>query len=278
MGTIDRSRYLTRRRVRDLLERHGLAPSRALGQNFLCDPNTVDKIGRLAGVGPGDRVIEIGAGLGSLTVGLAATGAEVVALEVDRHLLAALAETVDGLGVEVHHADARTFEWEQRLRGARWHVVANLPYNIATPLILDLLATRPELARWLVMVQREAGERLVAEPGSRIYGIPSVLTAYWATSRIVGAVGPDLFLPRPKVESVLVAIERHEASEIRAGVSYEQLTTVVRAGFGRRRKMIRRSLADYVTEEQLEALGIPPTARAEELDLDGWCAVARLIG
>ena len=135
-------RYLTRRRARDLLERHGLTPSRALGQNFLCDPGTVDKIARLAEIGPGDRVVEIGAGLGALTVGLAGTGAEVVALEVDRHLLPALAETVDGLGVTVHHADVTTFDWND-LGPGPWRVVANLPYNIATPLILDLLASQP---------------------------------------------------------------------------------------------------------------------------------------
>jgi 16S rRNA (adenine1518-N6/adenine1519-N6)-dimethyltransferase len=270
-------RYLTRRRIRDLLDRHGLVPSRALGQNFLCDPGTVDKIVRLAGIGEGDRVVEIGAGLGSLTVGLAATGAEVVALEIDRHLLPALAETVDGLGVEVHQADAQTFDWE-RLGPHRWHVVANLPYNIATPLVLDLLAGQPQLHRWLVMVQREAGERLVAGPGSRTYGIPSVLTALWADARIVASVSSDLFLPRPKVESVLVEIVRRSdepaADDPEGTPDTESVVALVRAGFGQRRKMLRRSLSALCTVEDLERAGIAPTARAEELGVEQWRALA----
>lgn len=259
--------------MRDLLERHDLAPSRALGQNFLCDPGTVDKIVRLAGVGAGDRVIEIGAGLGSLTVGLAASGAEVVALEIDRHLVPALAETVAGLEVEVHETDVRSFDWE-RLGDGPWHVVANLPYNIATPLVLDLLATQPQLERWLVMVQREAGERLVAGPGSRTYGIPSVLTALWADARVVASVNAELFLPRPKVESVLVEIVRRSDLPGGAEVDTDSVVALVRAGFGQRRKMLRRSLASLCTVEDLEEAGIVPTARAEELAVEQWLALA----
>lgn len=270
--SVDRNRYLTRRRVRDLLDRHGLSPSRALGQNFLCDPGTVDKIVRLAGVGEHDRVVEIGAGLGSLTVGLAASGAEVLALEIDRHLVPALEETVAGLGVEVHQADARTFDWT-RLGSGSWHVVANLPYNIATPLVLDLLASQPQLERWLVMVQREAGERLVAGPGSRTYGIPSVLTALWAEARIVASVNAELFLPRPKVESVLVEIVRRPAPPVDRD-RIDDVIALVRAGFGQRRKMLRRSLASLCTVDDLERAGIPPTARAEELGVERWVALA----
>lgn len=266
-------RHLTRTKVRDLLERHDLAPSRALGQNFLCDPGTVDKIVRLAGVTADDRVVEIGPGLGSLTVGLAAAGAEVVAIEVDRHLIPALEETVAGLGVEVHHGDAREFPWADRLGEDEWIVVANLPYNISTPLILDLLHEQPALTRWLVMVQREAGERLVAEPGSRIYGIPSVLTAYWARSRIVAGVSAELFLPRPKVESVLVELVRRPTPE----ASFETVSELVRAGFGQRRKMLRRSLSSLVSVDDLERAGIDPTLRAEQLPLDAWCALATLV-
>ena len=267
-------RYLTRTMVRDLLDRHGLAPSRALGQNFLCDPGTVDKIVRLAGVTADDHVVEIGAGLGSLTVGLAATGAEVLAVEVDRYLLPALTETVGELDVAVHHGDARELDWPSLLAGREWIVVANLPYNIATPLLLDFLAERPELTRWLVMVQREAGERLVAGPGSRIYGIPSVLAAFWADSRIVATVRPELFLPKPKVESVLVEIVRK--SEPPTDVRFEDVAVLVRAGFGQRRKMIRRSLASLVSHDVLEAAGVAPTARAEQLTLHDWCALARV--
>ena len=162
---------LSPRQVRDLLDRYGLAPSRALGQNFVADPNTVRRIARLAGVGPGDRVVEIGPGLGSLTLALAETGASVTAVEVDRHLLPALHEVVDPAGVRVVHGDALRLDWDAVLGppgdGPPWALVANLPYNVATPLVLDLLAGVPAIDRMLVMVQREVGERLAARPGTR---------------------------------------------------------------------------------------------------------------
>jgi len=267
-------RHLSRSQIRELLERYELGPSRALGQNFLCDGGTVDKIVRLAAVGPGDRVVEIGAGLGSLTLGLCHAGARVVALEIDRHLLPALAETTEGCQVEIHGVDVRTFDWDRHLESGSWKVVANLPYNIATPLVLDLLATRPELERFLVMVQREAGERLAATPGGRIYGIPSVLAAYWADVRLVASVKADLFLPRPKVESVLVELIRHDRQP--NDVSFARVAELVRSGFGQRRKMIRRSLAPSISVEQLEQAGLVPTARAEELSLESWVALARV--
>jgi 16S rRNA (adenine1518-N6/adenine1519-N6)-dimethyltransferase len=265
---------LSRSQIKELMERHDLAPSRALGQNFLCDGGSVDKIVKLAHVGPGDRVVEIGAGLGSLTLGLCRAGAEVMALEVDRHLIAPLMDTLAGYQVDVHHVDARQFDWENHLRGLSWKVVANLPYNIATPLVLDLLPVRPELTHWLVMVQREVGERLVATPGTKAYGIPSVLVAYWARSRIVGSVRPELFWPKPNVESVLVEIVRFDQPALE--VPFQRLAELVRAGFGQRRKMLRRSLAPQVSAEQLEQAGIAPTARAEELDLRAWGSLARV--
>ena len=262
--------------MRELLDTNGLAPSRALGQNFLCDGAMVDKIVRLAKVESGDRVVEIGAGLGSLTLGLAAKGASVLALEIDRHLIEPLSETVAGLDVEVHHIDAREFDWHHHLGGHRAAVVANLPYNIATPLILDLLAAQPLLDRWLVMVQREAGERLVSQPGGKTYGIPSVLTAYWARANIVGSVRAELFFPQPKVESVLVELIRHD--EPPANAPFERIAELVRAGFGQRRKMLRRSLASLATSDQIERAGIAPTARAEELGLANWNALAIELG
>jgi 16S rRNA (adenine1518-N6/adenine1519-N6)-dimethyltransferase len=268
------SSRLTRTKVRELLDRHGLDPSRALGQNFLCDPGTVDRIVRLAAVGPGDPVVEIGAGLGSLTLGLCGAGAEVLALELDRYLIPALQETMAGCDVAIHQVDAREFDWRTHLGDRDWTVVANLPYNIATPMVLDLLASQPALVRWLVMVQREAGERLVAGPGSRIYGIPSVLAAYWGQARIVGTVGPDVFLPRPKVSSVLVEVERHRVAPI--GADFDRYAELVRAGFGQRRKMLRRSLAGLVTPDQLEQAGVSPTARAEQLAPAAWGALARV--
>ncbi|MEM9613344.1 MAG: 16S rRNA (adenine(1518)-N(6)/adenine(1519)-N(6))-dimethyltransferase RsmA [Actinomycetota bacterium] len=274
--------YLTRTDIRELLDAHGLGPSRALGQNFLCDGGTIDKIVRLAAVEPGDRVVEIGAGLGSLTVGLLHARASVTALEIDRYLIPPLTETVADRGeVAIHHVDAMEADWDSLLGppddgSPPWKVVANLPYNIATPLLLDLLATQPSLERYLVMVQREAGERLAAGPGSKIYGIPSVLASYWADVRLVGTVRAELFLPRPKVASVLVEMVRRPAPVV--DVEFDALAALVRAGFGQRRKMLRRALAERVSAEQFEAAGVAPTARAEELDLAAWGALVRVTG
>lgn len=271
---------LTRTRIIELLEAYDLGPSRALGQNFLCDVNMVDKIVRLAGVAPGDAVIEIGPGLGSLTLALCRAGCRVKAVEIDRYLIPPLREVTaecraEGR-LEIINADAMTVDWDPIVASSpRWAVVANLPYNIATPLILDLLVQQPSMTRWLVMVQREAGERLVAEPGSKTYGIPSVLTAYWAKARIVGSVGADLFLPRPKVESVLVRIDRHPSPPV--DVDYRQLATVVKTGFGQRRKMLRRSLASLIDADGFAQAGIDPTERPEQLSLDQWAALARLV-
>ncbi|MEM9565149.1 MAG: 16S rRNA (adenine(1518)-N(6)/adenine(1519)-N(6))-dimethyltransferase RsmA [Actinomycetota bacterium] len=273
---------MSRTQVTDLLDRHGLAPSRALGQNFLVDRGTIDKIVRLAGVGPGDAVVEIGPGLGSLTTGLLGAGADVVAVEVDRYLVPAFEEVTapwsDQPGTRLDRrlrlvvGDAREVAWADVLDDEPWTVVANLPYNIATPLILDLLAEEPRLTRWLVMVQREAGERLCAGPGSRTYGIPSVLVAYWGTARLVGSIRPDVFLPRPRVDSVLVAIER--GSEPRVQADFGRLSELVRAAFGQRRKMLRRSLAAHVPERAMLDAGVEPTARPEQLSVDDWGRLA----
>ncbi len=239
--------------VRELLASRGLAPRRDLGQNFVADPNTVRRIAHLAGVGAGDRVVEIGAGLGSLTLALAETGATVTAVEVDRGLAAALREVVAGVeGITVVEADAMTLDWPALLGapgpdGGDWVLVANLPYNVATPLVADLLDDVPAIGRMLVMVQREVGERLVAAPGSKAYGAISVKVAYWATARLVGFVPAAVFMPRPKVESALVEIIRHEPPD----VAPDELFALVRTAFGQRRKMLRRSLADVVGRRAL---------------------------
>lgn len=276
------STRLTRTAIRELLDRHGLDPSRALGQNFLCDPGTIDKIVRLAGIQPGDHVVEIGPGLGSLTLALAEAGAVVVAVELDRYLVPVLREVVDGAGatpVIIIEHDAMTLDWDAALAdvapaGTRWSVVANLPYNVATPLVLDLLAAQPRFDRWLVMVQKEVGERLAASPGSKTYGIPSVLAAYWGVARVVGSVPPQVFLPQPKVESALVRIDRHVVAPVEA--PFTAVERLVRAGFGQRRKMLRRSLSAFLDAEQIESVGVAPTARAEELSLEDWGRLAMI--
>lgn len=240
----------------------------------------VDKIVRLAGIGPGDHVLEIGPGLGSLTLGLCASGATVVAVEIDRYLIDGLRSTVayylDNDSLTIINDDIRQVDLETVLGGHRWVVVANLPYNIATPLVLDLVASQPTLDRWVVMVQREAGERLVAGPGSKIYGIPSVLLSYWATAKIVGTVGADLFLPKPNVESVLVRIDRRSEPlppEL-AAADPDRLAKLVRTAFGQRRKMLRRSLDGVVDIAAITAAGIEPTQRPEQLSVQDWARLA----
>ena len=266
----------TRTELAALLEAHDLGPSRALGQNFVVDPNTVRRIARLAGVGPGDHVVEIGAGLGSLTLALAETGASVTAVEIDRHLQPILREVVEGRDVHVVAGDAMALDWDEVLAGAdRWALVANLPYNVATPLVLDLLAGVPAIERMLVMVQLEAGARLVAPAGSPAYGIPSVKVALRATGRIVGKVGPDVFLPRPRVDSALVEIVRR--AEPATDADPEVLVALVERAFNQRRKMLRRSLAGVVGDAQFAEAGIEPTERPEHLDIEAWGRLAAAV-
>ena len=264
--------------IADLLSAYGLRPSRSLGQNFVADPNTVRRVARLAGVGPGDRVLEIGAGLGSLTLALAETGATVVAVEKDGHLIPALRAVVGPVAVEVVEADAMRVELASLLSGhgeGEWSLVANLPYNVATPLVLRTLVEVEAVTRMLVMVQREVGERMAAAPGDSAYGSVSVRIAYFARATVVGRVPASVFVPRPRVESVLVSLERLPSPAVDpALVSYERLEIVVKAGFGKRRKMLRRSLAGVIEPEAFARAGVRPDARAEELDVAAWGRLA----
>jgi 16S rRNA (adenine1518-N6/adenine1519-N6)-dimethyltransferase len=262
-----------------LLERHGLAPRRAFGQNFVADANTVRRIAALAGIGPGDHVVEIGAGLGSLTLALAETGATIVAVEIDNGVVEALREVVAGMpNVEVVHADATTLDWEALARrSTSWHVVANLPYNIATPLVADILDGVPEVTHMLVMVQREVADRFVAGVGADAYGAVSVKIAYWATARIVGDVPASVFIPRPKIMSALVDIRRRATPAV-DGVAPVALFTLVRKGFAQRRKMLRRALTGVVEAEDFARAGIAPESRAEELDVQAWGRLAAAVG
>ncbi len=265
----------TRAELSKLLSDQGLSPSRALGQNFVVDPNTVRRIARLAGVGPGDLVLEVGAGLGSLTLALAETGAEVVALEVDRHLIAPLRAAVEPAGVRVVHANALEVDLEEVLAGRAAVVVANLPYNVATPVVVTLLERAPSVGRLLVMVQREVAERLAAGPGEPAYGAVSVRVAYFAEARVVGRVSASVFLPRPRVESSLVEIVRRARVAVDpARVGEAELFEVVRTAFGQRRKMLRRSLAAWASEGVFERAGVDPTRRPEELSIEEFADLA----
>ena len=259
-----------------LLEAHSIDLRRALGQNFVADPNTVRRIARIASVGPGDRVLEIGAGVGSLTLALAETGADVTAVEIDDRLVGVLEEVVAPVGVVVVHADAMKADWRSLLGEAgSWTLVANLPYNVATPLVLDLLDGVPTIDSMLVMVQREAGERLVAGPGSSAYGIPSVKVAYWASAKLVGNVPASVFVPQPRVESVLVRIDRHPTPIVDA--PYDLLFELVRTAFGQRRKMLRRTLGNRVSAAAFAEAGVDPAARPETLDVAAWGRLAAAV-
>lgn len=267
---------LTRAEVRERLDAAGLTPRRALGQNFLVDPNLARRIARECEVGTGDPVVEVGAGLGSLTLALAETGARIRAIEVDARLAEVLVRAVSPLGVEVVLADALRVDWAVATPGeGPWVLAGNLPYNVATPLILSVLEQAPAVDRLVVMVQAEVGERLLAGPGSgAAYGAVSVRVAYWATGEIITRVPPAVFLPRPRVGSALVRLRRRPALPIGPDVPYATLCAVVRAGFAHRRKMLRSALAGLVDPTGLEACGVRPEARAEELDLDAWGRIA----
>jgi 16S rRNA (adenine1518-N6/adenine1519-N6)-dimethyltransferase len=265
----------SRPRIRELLEERRLAPRRDLGQNFVADPNTVRRIAHLAAVGPGDHVVEVGAGLGSLTLALLETGATVTAIEVDPGLAAALRAELDGRRrITVVEADAMKLDWEAVTAGDPAVLVANLPYNVATPLVADILDEVPAITRLVVMVQREVAERLAAQPRTAAYGAVSVKVAFWASARVVASVPASVFVPRPKVESAIVEIVRRPPPDIEPAAVFG----LVRAAFNQRRKMLRRSLFGVVSAEQFAAAGIAPTARPEELDVDAWVALAREVG
>lgn len=267
--------------IRALLAEHGKAPSRALGQHFLADPNTSRRIVRLADLAPGDRVLEIGPGVGSLTAALVEAAADVTALELDRHVLplldAVLATTGHAERVRVVQGDALTADLGDLLGAGPVACVSNLPYNVATPIVMRILEEVPAITRLLVMVQREVGDRMAAGVGGKEYGSVSVRIAFHGRARVVGTVPPSVFLPPPKVDSALVRIDRYDAPPVDVP-SYAEFAAIVAAGFGQRRKMLRRALVPLLgarTIPVLEAAGVDPAARAETLDLAAFAALAR---
>ena len=273
---------LSRQQVQAWFDQTGGHPSRSLGQNFVVDPNTVRRIVRLADVDATTKVVEIGAGLGSLTLALAETGASVLAVEIDRHVIDGLRENTRAQGnVTVLHADAMLLDWNEVLpvEGGPYTLVANLPYNIATPLIAGLLDHVPQITLMLVMVQKEVAERFAAVPRTSAYGAVTVKVAYWAVARMVGVVPPTVFLPRPNVDSGLVRIDRHPGGPIvpESIVRAHTIFGLVKAGFSQRRKMLRGNLAGMVAESDFAAAGVASTARAEELDVHAWVRLAAAV-
>ncbi|HEX5936883.1 MAG TPA: 16S rRNA (adenine(1518)-N(6)/adenine(1519)-N(6))-dimethyltransferase RsmA [Actinomycetota bacterium] len=262
--------------LRALATRHGIRPKRSLGQHFLVDPNLARAIAADVAVGPGDRVVEIGAGLGSLTRALAETGADVLAIEVDAALLPPLRESLGGLGrLRVLHADATDRAWHRELEGEGWVLAANLPYNVGTDLVLEVLEDVAAVRRLVVMVQREVGDRLLAGPGDAGYGPASLRVALRATGAVIRRVPPEVFWPRPTVESVVVRLERRARSPV--AVDEARLREVVDAGFAERRKTMRNALRRLGADDAdavLGAAGVEPAARAESLALEDFARIA----
>lgn len=275
------SRSLTPTTIRALLESHGMSPSRALGQNFLADPNTAQRIVREAGVSAGDKVLEIGPGVGSLTVALQDAGAHVLALELDRHLLPVLEDVVadsESAGtVRIEQGDALTVDVERLLDDEPWTMVSNLPYNVAVPIVVRLLEEVPSVRSLLVMVQSEVADRLAAEPGTKAYGAVTVKIDYYAHCERVGSVSPTVFIPRPNVDSALVRLVRRDAPLVDVP-DPDRMFELVRTGFAQRRKTLGRALRPLLgadAPDVLRAADLDPTLRAERLALPEWAALAR---
>ena len=266
--------------IRDLAQLLDVTPTKKLGQNFVHDGNTVRRIVQVAGVQSGETVLEIGPGLGSLTLGLLEVGASVIAVEIDRRLAEQLPHTVrvmqPGTSLTVVHDDAlRVTE----LPGEPVRLVANLPYNVSVPVLLHLLEHFPSLQSGIVMVQAEVGHRIAAEPGSKVYGSPSVKAAWYGRWRLAGQVSRMVFWPVPNVDSVLVGFERG----VQPGTEAERLATfaLVDAAFQQRRKMLRQALSGVLggssatATEVLTRAGVDPETRGEQLRVEDFLAIAR---
>ncbi|GAB4010226.1 16S rRNA (adenine(1518)-N(6)/adenine(1519)-N(6))-dimethyltransferase RsmA [Nocardioides ultimimeridianus] len=270
--------------VRELAARFDIRPTKQRGQNFVIDANTVRRIVRESGVSEGEVVLEVGPGLGSLTLALLEVGASVTAVELDEALAAALPGTIADFApdaadrLRVVHADAlRVTDIPGEPPTA---LVANLPYNVSVPVLLHLMALLPSLRHGLVMVQSEVADRLAAPPGSKTYGVPSAKAAWYAEVRRAGAIGRNVFWPAPNVDSGLVAWTHREPPT--TAVSREAVFVVIDAAFAHRRKAMRGALRELAgsaeaAEAALIAAGIDPLARGESLGIDGFVAIAEAL-
>ncbi|ADD40718.1 16S rRNA (adenine(1518)-N(6)/adenine(1519)-N(6))-dimethyltransferase RsmA [Stackebrandtia nassauensis] len=267
--------------IRRIAEALTVRPAKALGQNFVIDGNTVRRIAEAAKLSPDDIVIEVGPGLGSLTLALLPKAKRVHAVEIDARLASALTATVnsragdDAAKLRVHHADAMTVA-EDGFDEPPTALVANLPYNVAVPVVLHLLASLPSLRQGLVMVQSEVAERLTAKPGTKIYGIPSLKLAWYASARRAGTVPRGVFWPVPNVDSGLVAFERREPPP----GDRREVFAAVDAAFAQRRKTLRIALSDWAggpdrAEAILRAADVDPRTRGEALDITTFARIAR---
>ena len=285
MSDVAAGKLLTSNDIRELCAQLNIRPTKTLGQNFVNDPGTVRKIVRNAGVQAGEQVLEIGPGLGSLTLALLEAGAQVSAVEIDPPLAQALPTTAQArfpeAKLQVFTADALTITGPESIDGATpVRLVANLPYNVAVPIVLTVLEKLPSIQTVLVMVQAEVADRLAATPGNKIYGVPSAKVAWYASARRTLTIGRNVFYPVPNVDSALVKIERRPQPDTAA--TREQVFAVIDAAFAQRRKTLRQALAGLAgsagaAQEALERAGVSPTARGETLDIDQFAAVAQQL-
>lgn len=272
--------------IRELADKLGVIPTKKLGQNFVHDPNTVRRIIAAADIGRDDHVVEIGPGLGSLTLGLLDTAGAVTAVEIDKRLAAELPATARWRAPAV--ADRLTVLTQDALQvnaediAEPTALVANLPYNVSVPVLLHFLAIFPSIDRVLVMVQAEVADRLAAGPGSKIYGVPSVKASFYGKVRRAGAIGRHVFWPEPNIESGLVRIDRHPVGQRlwpQDEATRQQVFPVVDAAFAQRRKTLRAALGRHYgspaqAEEALRAAGIDPQLRGERLSVNDYVRLA----
>lgn len=266
--------------VRRIAQEMDVRPTKKWGQNFVIDPNTVRRIVRVADVSTDDVVLEVGPGIGSLTLALLETGARVVAVEIDPRLAGRLPTTVAEFAPEavdrVHVLCADAMEVRE-LPIEPTTLVANLPYNVAVPVVLHTLASFPSIQRALVMVQREVADRLCAEPGSRTYGVPSVKARWFGDVRYAGDVGRTVFWPAPNVDSGLVSIIRRDEP---TGVDRSAVFATVDAAFAQRRKQLRSALSGHIpgrVDEVLAMAGVDPSARGEQLEVADFVSITRAL-
>lgn len=264
------------RRITGLFRQYGIRPKKSLGQNFVIDPNTIRKVVDIAGIGPDDDVLEIGAGAGSLTIGLAGRARRVVAWEFDSALIPVLSEVLEGLAnVEIVAGDALRMDFADL---AVTKLVGNLPYNIAATLVIKALGEASQISHLTVMTQLEVGRRLAARAGDEEYGMPSVMVAAFGTARVAARISRKAFFPQPNVDSVVVTVERDQG----LGIQTAKLFPVVKAAFAQRRKTLRNNLAEIAgspdrAEDVLRRAGIDPGTRAEQVDLEGFVRITELL-
>ena len=270
---------LTRTQVKDLLQKYDINPRKSLGQNFVVEPNTIRQIIELASIEADDFVIEVGPGIGSLTSSLLEVAGHVTAIEVDDALVRVLTDLLrpEDNRFRLVNADVMNLDVNELLaaRNESWKLVANLPYNISVPLICDFLERVPVITKMTVMVQREVAERLVAKTGEKAFGLPSLKIQYFAEVKKIADVPPSVFLPKPKVDSSLVQIERREKYVTSA--NYDVLFELAKRSFSQRRKMLRRSLKETFDLNDFESAGIDPTQRAEDITLEEWAALTNQL-